>query len=441
MTILYQTLLICKRAFWYTFWFSLAINILTLVGSLYSLQVLDRVLNSHSLETLAVLTGIILAANGCLAVLSGVRTMILAQIGAWVENSLAPLVFQKTLKVNAVFKSVSGSQILRELGQIKGFITGPALPAFLDAPWTPIYLIVIACIHPSLAYLTAVGAAVLLVLGYLNDKKNTEAFTKGGEAAVKSLGMLDIAVRNADVIEAMGMTPHILNQWHKEHLKSVEWTMAGAHINTAISSFTKFIRLLIQVATTAFGAYWVIKGEMTAGGMIATSILAGKALAPFDMAISVWKTVISARKSYVKVEDFIEKTPALERGMPLPPPQGKIELEKVVYALPGMQIPIIKGISFAVNPGDQIGIIGPSGSGKSTLGKLAIGLWKPSNGTARLDGAEVHQPRIGDVCDQLGHGKLAHRRPPVHVCVSQTFEPTTVWWPTTVSPPRMVALA
>lgn len=384
--LLQQSLDLCKRAFIYNFIFSFFINILMLASSIYSLQILDRVLSSSSMETLLMLTIIMIIIYIILAFLQIVRSFIFMQISNWLDGKLSTPLLENSIEYNS---NNYGSQNLRDLANIKSLITGQAITHLFDAPWAIIYLLVIFLIHWINGFIVLFGAAILLILAFLNEKLTKKQFEKANEINVISLKNIEAISRNAEVIKAMGMKKDIVGKWQEVNNNFLKYNDKAMAKNSLISNATKSFRLLIQMATMAVGAILVMKNNMSPGGIIATSILSGKALAPFDAAMNIYKSIINGKKSYHRLTISLENYQALEERIELPEPVGNIEIENLIYKLPKSDNFIVKNVNLKINSGEIIGLIGPTGAGKTSLVRLLLGILSPNKGSVRLDGADI----------------------------------------------------
>lgn len=391
-----------KRSLLYASLFSFAISILMLAMPIYSMQILDRVMSSHSMETLIMLTLICVAWLFFLSIFTAVRSFIFNSITEWLDRTLAPHLLEDAITKSALGARINAAQHQRDLGTIKSFITG-GLGTLLDAPWSFVYIILIYMMGPLLGFVCIIGLVLMLIMGVVNEMATKKASNRASREAIASQQLADIASRSSEAIESMGMMENILTHWKKIHLVSMEHQVVAAHRSNIIQSVSRFIRLLIQIAITGFGGYLVIKGDMTAGAMIASSTLVGRALAPFENAITLWKSWLATREAYTRLNDNLAKSKLIERGsVELPMPHGALSVENVIYT-PARSAPIIKGVSFALQPGEGLGIIGPSAAGKSTLSRLIIGLLPPTHGAVRLDGAETFKWMRSDFGKYVGY--------------------------------------
>lgn len=378
-----------KRTLWYAALFSFAINLLMLLLPIYSLQVLDRVLSSRSVETLIMLTLVVVIGFVFYGIFMAVRAAALNGIAEWLDYALAPHLMRQSVARSALGVPSQAGAYLRDLAAIKGFISGPGVVTMLDAPWSLIFIFVIYTISPILGIVTVAGITLLLAFGLINEYATRRPVKHSISLANRSQSLADIACRNAEAIEAMGMMNHVITHWKEAHLAGTEAQMTGAHRANIVQSVSRVLRMLVQVAVTGVGAYLALENHMSVGSMIASSILVGRALAPFENAIALWKGWISARDAYGRLNESLQSAQLLERGtLPLPAPEGRLTVEALIFT-PPRSAPIIKGINFSVEPGESLGIIGPSAAGKSTLAKLIIGLLPPTHGAVRLDGMET----------------------------------------------------
>jgi ABC-type protease/lipase transport system fused ATPase/permease subunit len=382
-----------KKAFLYNFFISFVLNVLSLVLPLYSLQVLDRVISSQSFETLTMLSVIALFIYSIIGLLNGVRSYVFIAVSHWLDKTLTIQVVKSALFSIKDTHSLELNTTLRDVGVLKGFVTGQVISTLFDLPWVIIFLVVIYFIHPLLAIVTLVGSVVLILFAWINEKSTAADQVTNSQALSKNISKLDKISRHLDVIQAMKMQPDILDRWFNVHENILDSQNETIKNGALISSSTRFVRMVIQLLTTGIGGYLVLKFEMTAGGIIAVSILAGKVLAPFDQSIFVWRTLVSVRDSFSRLKQLL-LCPESIKKMFLPDLFGGLELEGVSLILGTSQEYFLKGIQFKLEPGESLGIIGPSGAGKTTLSKLLTSIVKPTKGEVRLDGASIdHTPK------------------------------------------------
>jgi ATP-binding cassette subfamily C protein len=390
----------CQIAFKITFCFAFVINLLMLVTPLYSLQVLDRVIGSGNLHTLLLLSLIIAFIYFVYTLLQIARSFALIKVGEWLDNELSPVIFGHSISASATKVNPASSQMLRDFQTLKTFLTSTGINTVFDAPWSIIYIIVIFMIHPYIGFVTIAGAVIIVGLAFFNAIATNRTLGEATEFSVKSMGQADIANRNAEAVEAMGMIKNVTKNWARFNEASLAKQSIASYRNGIISNFSRFVRNIMQMAVTGVGAYVVVDtsgAAMTTGGMIASSIIVGRALAPFDNAIGMWKSISGAVKSYKTINQSFDTFKERDQAMPIPHVDGYMTVENVYYASPipqGMPQPpmprhILKGVSFNIQPGEILAIIGPSAAGKSTLAKLMVGVWNASSGSVRLDGGDV----------------------------------------------------
>lgn len=382
--------------------FSCVINLLMLAVPIYSLQVFDRVLTSQSTDTLLFLTLIIIAALAALGGLEIARGRILSELGNWFERTLSPVLLERLIGASATKGEALPVQGLRDLEQVRIFLSGPALKALMDAPWTPIFVIVMFLLHPLLGVLTIIGGAMLLMLAYVNDKRTQQDLNSGSTKTRNAMSLAEAACLNADAVSAMGMTPNVANRWTKQNSEGLADLQAAGNIGGNMTAISKFLRMSLQIGSLGVGAWLVLHGQLSAGGMLAGSILLGRALAPIDQAIGSWRTAIGARTAYDRLGDIFA-APSPNSPMQLPEPKGHLEISNLSYAHPGAKDVALRKINFTLDPGDSLAIVGPTASGKTTLARLLVGSLSPLEGEVRIDGADFNQWDKNDLGRHMGY--------------------------------------
>jgi ATP-binding cassette subfamily C exporter for protease/lipase len=398
-----QALLSFKSTFMTVGCFSAVSNLLMLAPSLYMLQVYDRVLQSRNEITLLMLTLMMLGAYAIMSLLELARSFVLVRVGARFDMELNKRVYTAAFEQNLKKAGGNAGQALQDLTNIRQFLTGNALFAFFDAPWFPVYLIVIFFFEPSLGLFALGGTAILVLLAYINERTTRQPLAEANTMAIASSTMASNNLRNAEVIESMGMLPNLIGRWFKLHGKFLHLQAEASEKAGKISAVTKFVQTSLQSLVLGFGALLAVEGKITPGMMIAASILVGRALAPVQQVIGVWKTFGSTRSAYQRLTALLELNPARPAGMPLPKPTGAIHVENVTAMPPGSQVTVLRSLSFAINAGDVLGVVGPSGCGKSTLARLLVGVWPAALGKVRLDGADIYQWNKGELGPNVGY--------------------------------------
>jgi PrtD family type I secretion system ABC transporter len=369
--------------------FSFFLNLLMLATPLYMLQVYQRVLASGHHETLLYLTVITVFALLIFGLLYTTRAWILGRLSGWLSGALSGQLISASLK-GALQGGASGAQPLRELGQLQAFIGGMGITALFDSPWVPVFIAVIWLMHPWLGVLALISAVILFIIALINELSTRKPQQAANQEQSKAYQFADASLRNAEVVQAMGMLPALLTRWHAVHNRALDQQGTASSRGATLLGLSKFLRLSVQVGVLGLGAMLVLAGELNPGQMIAASILLGRALAPVEQSIAAWRGFVSARTSYDRMQELLRELPEQSPTIVLPPPQGRIEFTNVTFRPEGVEKPILRGVSLALAPGETLGIIGPSAAGKSTLCRLLVGVWPPTIGTVRLDAAEVH---------------------------------------------------
>ena len=401
--LLTSVLAACRGGFFAVVFFSLCINLLMLVAPLYMLQIFDRVLSSRSTDTLLFLTLIAGIALVALALLEAVRNSVMVRLGTWLDQRLSGAVLSGNVVATLRHGRDPSIQSLRDLSTFRTFLTGPAIFPIMDAPWTPIFLAVIFLLHPLLGWLSVAGALVLLALALSNEFATRKLLQDANVAAIRAFGQAESTVRNADVVEAMGMLPNLVRRWHRHNVDTLALQAQASGRSGRITAFAKFVRQFLQVGVLGVGAWLVLRDELTPGAMIAASILMSRALAPVDMAINAWKSAVTARGAYGRIRRQLDEAPPPGRPMKLPAPQGALQVSGLAYIHPSASEPALRGITFGLDPGETLGIIGPTAAGKSTLARILVGNLQPRTGDARLDGVDVAQWHPEDLGRHIGY--------------------------------------
>ena len=380
-----------KKSFLIVGFFSLFINILMLVPSIYMLQLYDRVMTSRSESTLIMLTGIVVVLFITMALLEIVRSKILVKVGNKMDSLLSQRVFDSLFELANKHPGKASSIPMNDLTQVRQFLTGNGVFAFFDTPWIPIYMAILFLFHPMLGYFSIFAAIVLVSLTIINEYSTKAKLAEANSLNRASTLYLDSNLRNVEVVNAMGMKNTIRVKWEERYYGFLNAQTEASSKAGIFSNISKSLRMMFQSLMLGLGGYLAIHNEISAGMLIAGSILMGRALAPLDLMINSWKGFNSARASYGRLEALLNDFPKDKEYMELPAPKGEILLEGVVVIPPGAKQPSIKGISMKIDEGDVVGIIGPSAAGKSSLARVILGLWPLVQGKARLDKADIYQ--------------------------------------------------
>ncbi|MFJ4453021.1 type I secretion system permease/ATPase [Pseudomonas sp. NPDC089392] len=378
-----------RRSFYALAAFSGVINVMMLTPAVYMLQVYDRALVSRNVTTLTMLTLLVVGLFLLMSALEMVRTRVLIRVGNCLDMDLNRRIFSAAFERNLSRAGGNPAQALQDLAQVRQFVTGNGLFAFFDAPWTPIYLLVCYLIHPLLGLVTMIGSLILVGLAYLTEKATQKPLAEANQAALSSASYANNNLRNAEVIEAMGMLPSIGKRWYQGHLRILQMQTLASDRAALISSTGRFVRITLQSLILGTGALLAIEGKITPGMMIACSILTGRALGPVEQVIASWKQLLGCRLAWGRLNDLLQDYPQRPPSMSLQRPLGMLAVENVIAGAPGTSTTILRGVSFSLVPGETLGVIGPSASGKSTLARLLVGVWPTQAGKVRLDGADI----------------------------------------------------
>ncbi|MBB4817974.1 ATP-binding cassette subfamily C exporter for protease/lipase [Pseudomonas alcaligenes] len=371
--------------------FTAVINLLMLAPALYMLQVYDRVLASGNTMTLAMLTLMVLGLFAFMGLLEYVRSFVVIRIGARLDMQLNERVYSAAFESSLKSGDQAAAQALNDLTTLRQFVTGPSLFAFFDAPWFPAYLGVIFLFDPWLGLFALVGSLILVLLAWLNERVSAEPLAAASRLSIRSSQQAGSSLRNAEVIEAMGMLAALRSRWFAGHGEFLRQQNLASERTAMIGALSKIARIALQSLVLGLGAWLAVIGLVTPGMMIAGSILMGRVLAPLDQLIGAWKQWSAARLAYQRLVALLQAHPRRPQAMPLPVPEGNLSVEQLSAAAPGSRIPALLNLGFALPAGETLGVLGPSGSGKSSLARLLVGVWAPQAGKVRLDGADLQQ--------------------------------------------------
>ena len=388
-----EALKACKTHFIWAFVFSALVNLLYLTPTLYMMQVYDRVVPTGGLTTLVLITAVAVFALAALSGLDWLRGRLMLRAGLRLDRLLSGKVLARVVDLQA--KSPN-TQALREFDNVRGAIGGQGMLALFDAPWTPIYLLCCFLLHPAIGVLTLVGGTILFTLAWLNERDTRPRLNKAIQSQNHAYAAQEGVASQAEVVRALGMRQSsIARQIEQRQLATAaaaDAQLAGGHYSGAI----KFLRLVMQSAALGLAAYLAVKSEITPGSIIAASVLLSRAVAPIELLVGVWPSLVQAVASWKTLTDLFASTASVERDRTtLPDPRGRLQVEGVSVKFPDTEAPQLRGVAFALKPGETLGIVGSSGSGKTTLARVIAGALKPQAGAVRLDGAE-YEARDGD---------------------------------------------
>ncbi|NUT68813.1 type I secretion system permease/ATPase [Pseudomonas sp. ICMP22404] len=403
-TELESALALCKGSFLSVGFFSFFVNLLMLVPSFYMLQVYDRAVGSASLSTLLMLTLIMLLLMTTMGGLEWVRSRIMVRVSTRLESLLGRRLFDASFRqaLNTCGMSAS-AQPLSDLSALRQFLTGNGLFAFFDAPWIPIYLGVMFMFHPWYGWMGVLSALLLGALAFVNEKLTRSPLQAANREQMAATAFINKSLRNAEVVESMGMLASLREHWSRRVHEVLVLQSLASDRGATVAAVSRTFRQIVQSLVLGLGAYLTITHQISPGLMIAGSILLGRALAPIDQLIGVWKGFLGARSQYARLHELLVKVAAEPERMPLPAPAGAIRVEGLSVVAPDARKPIIRGLDFQVAAGEVVGIIGPSGAGKSTLARALLGIWPSQAGTVRLDDADISQWRRDELGQYIGY--------------------------------------
>lgn len=381
-----------RALMWSVGLFSVFVNLLMLTGPIFMLQVYDRVLGARSVETLTALFLLVVFLFTTMGLLDYARARVMARVGARFQAALEARVFEAALRRTALVPNDAVSTAaLRDLDAVNRLLAAPVFLALFDLPWVPVFLSAIFLFHPTLGILSIAGGALLIGVTLLNQAVTGRPLQAATGAQITSDRLSDQLRDEAELIQALGMRKATFLRWQKGRQRAVDATLSASDLGGSFATFTKTFRVFLQSAILALGAFVVLKGEMTAGAMIAGSILMGRALAPVEQAVAGWPMVARAREGWGRLALLLSSVPREAPRTPLPRPRALLEAMNLTVTPPGVPLPTLRGVTFRLEPGQAMGVIGPSGAGKSTLARAICGVWRPANGAIRLDGATLEQ--------------------------------------------------
>jgi len=369
--------------------FSLFINLMLLGPIIYMLQVFDRVLTSRSEPTLYMLTLVVGIALLAMAFVDMARGRLLVMAGRRIDEMLGERVLKHLIRNASAVNRAASLYGLKDIATLRGFLTGNNVIALFDAPWLIFFIAIIFLFHPLMGAIAVVGALILLLLAWINEKTNRKELDRYQDATRRGGQFMDHGVRNADVLNSMGMTARFSAKWEAINTEALNRMQETSARMGSILAISKFVRQGIQVAMMGVGVYLVIHDNLSPGIMIAGTILLGRAMAPVESLIGNWNGLVSARSAYERLAKLFPTIFEDTQRQPLPPPQGRVQVERAFLAGSDKDHPILRQVDFDLPAGKSLAVLGPSGSGKSSLAKLIVGVWPPTSGYVRIDGAEI----------------------------------------------------
>ncbi|MEM7427869.1 MAG: type I secretion system permease/ATPase [Pseudomonadota bacterium] len=380
----------CRKALIGIFWISAVTNLLMLTGPLFMLQIYDRVLTSRSIPTLAALILLVAVLFCFMGALELIRSRLFVRTGLRAERLLSRPVFDAVLRVGPAIGQMR-TRVLRDLEHLRSFISGGGPAALFDAPWAPLYFLLIFMFHWVLGLIAVAGALVLAVLAALNEFASRAPAAKAANHSARANALAESGWRGSEVLHAMGMASRYRESWIEEQQRSLLIHVRASDIGGTFSTLIRVSRLFLQSMMLATGAYLAIQQAITPGVIIAASIIMSRALAPVEQLAGQWRGFLSARQGARRIAEVMAKAPGTPQRIELPKPHGYVMADNLYVSAPGSAQPILKGINFSLEPGDCLAVIGTNGSGKSTLARALAGAWPAQHGQVRLDGAALPQ--------------------------------------------------
>ncbi|MFN3912769.1 type I secretion system permease/ATPase [Hyphomonas sp.] len=392
-----------RRIFWHAGGFSLFVNLLVLTGPLYMLQVYDRVLASQSVPTLVALTLLVLVLYGTLGVLEWARSGLFSVAASRFEGELSGRAASAAMALSLADPGRATDRPIRDLRQLRRFLGGPVPGALFDAPFSPLFLLVLFMLHPLFGLWAVFGAVVLVAMSFVNERVSARRMKESEDFERTSLARSAEMTRNAEVLKALGMGEAVRRRWQKIFDGSDTAFSQSGRILSGFSSGTKAFRLFLQSAILGIGAWLVIQGDATGGAMIAASILMGRAIAPLEQIVGQWRSIVAARENWTSLTRALGAVPPPGSQMPLPPIRGEVRVENAVAGPPGSKTAVLRGLTFTLEPGDVLGVLGPSAAGKSSLARVLTGAWPVASGHVRFDGADIASLPSEALGPQIGY--------------------------------------
>lgn len=399
-----------RSVFGATVLFSFFSNILMFIGPLYMLQVYDRVLASRNELTLVMISAIAIALLVTYGLLEFIRSKLLVRAGLQFDDMLANPAFNRVIRHQLANPNAGAHATLQDVDRVREFMTGQGILAFFDAPWVPLFLALCFAFHPWLGLVATVGAVLIFILALANEFATRKLLQEAGSASQGATHFVTTTVQNAEVIRALGMEKQLTKRWSNQHDEVLGKQAKASGRAGGIMASTKFVRMSLQIAILGTGAYLAIQQQISPGIMIAASIVMGRALAPVEQAVGQWKQFVGARSAHKRLTQVFAALGDEEERMELPTPKGNLVVQSLVATAPaakpgasGSKPAILKGVSFSINQGEVLAVIGPSGSGKSTLVRHLVGAMQPASGAVRMDGTELHHWDPDQLGRQMGY--------------------------------------
>ncbi len=383
--------------------FSCVVNLLMLTSPFYMLQVYDRVLVSRSIDTLIALSVLAVGLLVAYGMLEGIRTRLLTRLSTRMDQRVARPLLEGAVRNNLTHYGITASSWLRDLDLVKSFYAGRGLLAIYDIPWMPFYIGVIFLFHPILGIVAACGAVVMIITTALGEVLTRERVAQANTYNREATKVADTFLSNAEVIQAMGMLPRLLDRWQANQDRALANNATAQDVSGTLAAFGRFLRMGLQIAMLGVGALLAVTDQMSPGAMIAASIILGRALAPAEQLLGQWRNLLNARTAKKRLHEVLEKLDEETERVRLPRPKGRVEVENLVVVPPSQRKAVLQNVSFAFGPGEVLGVMGHSAAGKSSLARALVGAWAPVAGHVRIDGMDVAKWHPDDRGQYLGY--------------------------------------
>lgn len=387
------------------FWFSVTASLLVLAPTLYMLEVYDRVVNSRSHLTLVSLTVLVIGAYVVMEVLDWARGAIMVEVGHDLEQRLAGRVFTAVMGANLRRQAGGSQQPVNDLRTIRDFMASPVVGGLMEAPTALVFLVLVFLINPKLGWMALVGAVVVTAIAWFNERATQAPLRDANQAAVGAQQYVDGTLRNAEVIESMGMLRAVHGRWIERQREVLDLQALASDRGAGYQSSSKYVQLALNSLMLGVSVWLQIKGEFGASGgmMIVASTLGGRIVAPVVQVVTQWRSVVNVRGAWARLSEFLRQQPARERSMPLPAPRGVLTVENIVATPPGSNAQVIRNVAFGLPPGEVLAVVGPSASGKTSLARLLVGLWPTLAGKVRLDGVDLYNWDKAELGPHIGY--------------------------------------
>lgn len=382
---------------------SLFVNLLMFVSPLYTMQVYDRVLTSRNTTTLLMLSIIVGVLLMTYVALEHYRGRILVQAGVRFDRLLSGPAFEAALSSALRARGSHHAQTLRDLDLMRDILSGGVIMALMDAPWAPIYLVICFLLHPLIGLVALAGAMAIVTIAFVNERTTKSFLLRASVANIRAMDRLGSSLRNAEAIRGLGMAPAIQSWCTAIRAEALGHSVSAGERGGSLLALSKFLRMAIQVAMMGVGAYLAIHQEISGGVLFAASLIMGRALAPIEIMVAQWKSIVSARSAYARLERIFAENPSAAGRMRLPDAKGTVSVENLVVLAPGTNTPVVMGATFTLKAGEIIALVGPSGSGKSSLARALVGAWPVAQGCVRLDGNDLRHYNPDQLGTALGY--------------------------------------